>query len=127
MLVYAINDRKSFEIVQTIHDKIVECVGDINVPVVLVGNKLDLQYACRAVSREEGETLARKWNAWFVEISARDHHASVRYRVNHSWPNEVNEIFERAILAIEIAKSNFNYKGKPIICPGSTEGRCSLM
>ncbi|GMS98345.1 hypothetical protein PENTCL1PPCAC_21058, partial [Pristionchus entomophagus] len=130
MLVYAINDRKSFEIVQTIHDKIVECVGDINVPVVLVGNKLDLQHSCRAVSREEGEAQARKWNAWFVEISARDlesHHAPVRYRVNQALPNEVNEIFEKAILAIEMAKGNFNQNGKPIIGPGSRESRCSLM
>ncbi|GMS90131.1 hypothetical protein PENTCL1PPCAC_12306 [Pristionchus entomophagus] len=136
ILVYAIDDRKSFEIIQTIHDKIVECVGDMNVPVVVVGNKLDLQYACRAVSREEGEALARKWNASFVEISARDLErqqvqaaAPVRPRVtpDGNVPNEVNEIFERVILAIEVAKGNMLPNGKPTTGPGSKDSRCSLM
>ncbi|GMR43378.1 hypothetical protein PMAYCL1PPCAC_13573 [Pristionchus mayeri] len=139
ILVYAIDDRKSFEIIQTIHDKIVECVGDRNVPVVVVGNKLDLQYACRAVTREEGELLAKQWNAAFVEISARDlekkqvrtggatNQVAVQRNIPlDKVPNEVNEIFERAILAIEVAKGNMTPSGKPTTGPGSKDGRCSL-
>ncbi|KAF8359095.1 rheb-1 [Pristionchus pacificus] len=170
ILVYAIDDRKSFEIIQTIHDKIVECVGDRNVPVVVVGNKLDLQYACRAVTREEGEALAKQWNASFVEISARDlekkqlisnqpvvqevpaepvkeegvfrkillscfpsgsvhqdRNQPAAKKSTDKVPNEVNAIFEQAILAIEVAKGNMTPGGKPTTGPGSRESRCSMM
>ncbi|PIO53023.1 Ras family protein, partial [Teladorsagia circumcincta] len=72
ILVYAIDDKKSFEIIQVIHDKIMETVGDNKVPIVIVGNKLDLQHASRMVTKEDGSKLAQKWRAAFIETSAKD-------------------------------------------------------
>lgn len=43
VLVYSIDSLKSFEIIQILYDKIVDMVGDPKVPVVLVGNKKDLE------------------------------------------------------------------------------------
>lgn len=39
-------------------------------PIVLVGNKTDLHLE-RKISTEEGKRLAEKWNAAFVETSAK--------------------------------------------------------
>lgn len=41
-----------------------------SVPIVLVGNKTDLHLE-RKISTEEGKRLAEKWNAAFVETSAK--------------------------------------------------------
>ena len=43
VLVYSIDSMKSFEVVQVLYDKIVDLVGNPKVPVVLVGNKKDLE------------------------------------------------------------------------------------
>uniref|UniRef100_A0A915AHN6 Rheb n=1 Tax=Parascaris univalens TaxID=6257 RepID=A0A915AHN6_PARUN len=93
ILVYAIDDRKSFEIIQTIHDKIMENYGDKDAPLVVVGNKVDLQHNSRQVSMEEGQKLAASWNAAFLETSAKDNTA-------------VQQIFDRLLREIEIANGN---------------------
>ena len=47
-----------------------------SVPVVLVGNKLDLQKE-RVVSTEEGKRLAESWGATFIETTAKKRDVSV--------------------------------------------------
>jgi Ras family protein len=42
MLVYSITSRQTFEMVQTVHDKILDFAGIERVPCVVVGQKLDL-------------------------------------------------------------------------------------
>ena len=98
ILVYAINDRKSFEMLQKIYDKIMDNVGD-NVPLIIVGNKLDLQYQARMVKFEEGQRCANEWKADFVETSAKDN-------------TDVQKIFERLLRLIEISKGNLPAKEK---------------
>ncbi|WVW82949.1 hypothetical protein I302_104964 [Kwoniella bestiolae CBS 10118] len=71
ILVYAITSRQSFDMVPIVHDKILDYAGLEKVPCVLVGQKLDLQSE-RAVSTAEGEALAKKLNAGFIESSAKD-------------------------------------------------------
>lgn len=43
VLVYSIVDPRSLEVIQVIYDKLVDMTGKVNVPIVLVGNKRDLQ------------------------------------------------------------------------------------
>uniref|UniRef100_A0A1I8A385 GTP-binding protein Rheb n=1 Tax=Steinernema glaseri TaxID=37863 RepID=A0A1I8A385_9BILA len=93
ILVYAIDDKRSFEIMQTIHDKIIDSIGDIHVPLVVVGNKQDLQHNSRMVPYQEGERLAQQWHASFIEASAKDN-------------TEVDRIFEKLLLEIERSKNN---------------------
>ena len=88
VLVYSIDSMKSFEVVQVLYDKIVDLVGNPKVPVVLVGNKKDLEVnkdnsgivdrgelfpqTEREVTRAEGEKYAKDIKAVFLETSAKD-------------------------------------------------------
>jgi GTPase SAR1 family protein len=69
IIVYAIDDRASFEAVEMFHRDIIETKGTPHVPVVICGNKCDLETK-RVVSKAEGEELAGKLSAIFFETSA---------------------------------------------------------
>ncbi|WOO77124.1 GTP-binding protein rhb1 [Vanrija pseudolonga] len=71
MLVYSIASRQSFEMITTLHEKILDQGGLEKVPCVIVGQKSDLANE-RRVTKAEGEALAKKLGAAFVESSARD-------------------------------------------------------
>jgi small GTP-binding protein len=69
IIVYAINDRVSFEEAEVFHRNLVRTKGTSAIPVVLCGNKCDLEEQ-RVVSKTEGAELATKLNATFFETSA---------------------------------------------------------
>jgi small GTP-binding protein len=69
IIVYAIDDRASFEEVEVFHRDLTRTKGTNNVPVVICGNKCDLEDK-RVVSKAEGDELASKLNATFFETSA---------------------------------------------------------
>lgn len=56
-----------------------------SIPIVVVGNKLDLQFNARRVTTEEGKHLAASWNAAFLETSAKDNTVSSSFiqSINH--------------------------------------------
>jgi GTPase KRas len=68
VLVYAINDRESFNGLDEKRDKILKMKKDEISPIVLVGNKSDLVNQ-RVVTYEEGKNLAAKWGCSFFESS----------------------------------------------------------
>ncbi|XP_052219367.1 ras-related and estrogen-regulated growth inhibitor-like [Dreissena polymorpha] len=70
VLVYAVNDRNSFEEVANIKQSLDE-IKKTNVQCVLVGNKIDLLHEVR-VPYTEGERLANDWACAFFETSASD-------------------------------------------------------
>ncbi|KAI4826968.1 hypothetical protein KUCAC02_030398, partial [Chaenocephalus aceratus] len=92
VLVYAVTSNKSFEVVQVLHDKLLDMVGKIQVPTVLVGNKKDLHME-RVIKPEEGKKLADSWGAAFIESSAKENETAV-------------EVFKRIILEMEKADGN---------------------
>ncbi|XP_045175907.1 ras-related and estrogen-regulated growth inhibitor-like [Mercenaria mercenaria] len=70
VLVYAVNDRQSFEEACNLK----QCIDDIkktNVQCVLVGNKIDLLHEVNVPS-SEGERVASDWACAFFETSASD-------------------------------------------------------
>ncbi|PWN97492.1 putative ras-related GTP-binding protein [Tilletiopsis washingtonensis] len=75
VLVYSIASRNSFEMVQTVYDKILNYTGTEHVPCVIVGQKSDL-HVQRQVSEQEGKDLAQQLQCAWVETSAR-HNANV--------------------------------------------------
>ncbi len=86
MLVYAVTARESFEELVKFREQIFR-VKDINqVPLVLIGNKCDLENE-RQVSTNEGQLLARSWGIPFLETSARK-----RVNIDQSFFELVREI-----------------------------------
>ncbi|XP_064805635.1 GTP-binding protein Rheb isoform X2 [Oncorhynchus masou masou] len=103
ILVYSVTSNKSFEVIKVIHEKLLDMVGKVQVPIMLVGNKKDLHME-RVISCEEGKALADSWNAAFMESSAKENQTAV-------------EVFKRTILEAEKMEG------------GAPQGRtsCSLM
>uniref|UniRef100_A0A8I5NJ42 GTP-binding protein Rheb n=1 Tax=Papio anubis TaxID=9555 RepID=A0A8I5NJ42_PAPAN len=71
ILVYSVTSIKSFEVIKVIHGKLLDMVGKVQIPIMLVGNKKDLHME-RVISYEEGKALAESWNAAFLESSAKE-------------------------------------------------------
>ena len=57
VLVFAVNDRKGFENIKEKYKKLLQIK---KVPVVLIGNKIDLQE--REITTEEAQKIAEEWN-----------------------------------------------------------------
>lgn len=70
ILVYSIADRQSFSTIKDIYDKLSDELNRINIPLVVVGNKSDLDYQ-RVITYSEGKELADSWHAAFLETSAK--------------------------------------------------------
>jgi len=96
VLVYSITSLKSFEVVKTIYEKLMDVTGKVHLPIVLVGNKTDLHLE-RTISVEEGRKLAENWNAIFLETSAKQNAS-------------VSDIFHNLVGEIEKADGNSNEK-----------------
>ncbi|XP_060854518.1 ras-related protein Rap-2b-like isoform X2 [Rhopalosiphum padi] len=73
VLVYSVTDPDSFQQAAAIRDQIIETKHTADVPIVVVGNKLDLANSDRKVPYEETSCLVEvDWENGFVETSAKD-------------------------------------------------------
>ena len=105
ILVYAVTNRFSFNLIKTLNDKILNAVGVDKVPRVLgtqrlfrepslyslaVGNKIDLDRE-RQVPTSEGQALANEWRCAFVECSAKQN-------------SNVGQIFTACLTEVEKAQ-----------------------
>ncbi|KAI9261735.1 ras-like protein 1 [Sporodiniella umbellata] len=70
LLVYSINSTMSFEEISTFHQQICRVKDRDYFPMVLVGNKCDLETE-RQVPSQAGKDLARKFGCQFIETSAK--------------------------------------------------------
>ena len=98
ILVYSIDDKQSFENVKNIWiNDIKDYLNISNIPIILVGNKIDLKNE-RIISEEEGRKLAKDNNFLFFETSAKT-------------GENVNEIFQALIeiLVKDIQGNNNNF------------------
>jgi len=71
VLVYSITSRNSFNMIQVVHDKIVDFCGVTKIPCVIVGSKCDLSIQ-RQVDSKDGETLAKEMDCAWIETSAKN-------------------------------------------------------
>jgi GTPase KRas len=97
LVVYAITSQSSFDETQQLIDKILR-VSDLDyVPMVLIGNKCDLESE-RQVETQAGEKLAEKYNVAFFETSAKfginidEAVGSLTKEVLTFWPSRENII-----------------------------------
>jgi small GTP-binding protein len=86
LVVYSITERATFNVACELYESIIRLKEQDHVPIVLVGNKCDLEEK-RAVSTMEASTLARTWNVGFFETSAKN-----RYNIEAA--------FNAAVLAV---------------------------
>mmetsp|Transcript_27737 Transcript_27737/g.39094 ORF Transcript_27737/g.39094 Transcript_27737/m.39094 type:complete len:195 (+) Transcript_27737:203-787(+) len=70
IIVYSITDKKSFQEVTEFRDRTLRVKDKERVPMILVGNKSDLE-GSRAVSKHDGEQLAKSLGVPFFEASAQ--------------------------------------------------------
>jgi len=70
VMVYSITSRSSFEEIQPLREKILRCKDADNIPMVLIGNKVDLD-SDRKVTNAEGKELAKLFKCPFLETSAK--------------------------------------------------------
>lgn len=71
LLVYSVTSRQSFELIEIIRDKILNSIGMDTIPMVLVGNKCDLN-SQRQVEFNDGKKLADSFGCKFFETSVKD-------------------------------------------------------
>ena len=101
LLVFAINDKTSFELIPPKRDRIIKGKHGEKCPMILVGNKQDLADN-REVSYDDAKKLAESWGIDYIETSAKTDF-------------NCKEVFER--LAIKINESRV--KTKKSSCPCS--------
>eukprot|EP00296_Roombia_truncata_P000621 JP436302.1.p1 GENE.JP436302.1~~JP436302.1.p1 ORF type:complete len:189 (-),score=86.44 JP436302.1:267-833(-) len=86
LVVYSITSRSSFDEVSAFREQISRVKDSDKVPIVIVGNKVDLEHD-RQVSTVEGRELAKSFGVPFLETSAK-----VRINVEDSFYELVREI-----------------------------------
>ena len=70
LLVFSITDHESFDVLDEFREQILRVKNAEDVPLILIGNKSDLQ-AQRAVKCEEATEKANKWIKPYIETSAK--------------------------------------------------------
>uniref|UniRef100_A0A670IRD2 small monomeric GTPase n=2 Tax=Podarcis TaxID=42163 RepID=A0A670IRD2_PODMU len=71
ILVYSLVNQQSFQDIKPMRDQIIRVKRYEKVPMILVGNKVDLEGE-REVSFGEGKALAEDWSCPFMETSAKN-------------------------------------------------------
>ena len=70
LLVFSITSGSSLDELAALRDDIIRIKDDESVPIVIVGNKADLEEN-RAVPRAKGFAISQRWEAPYYESSAR--------------------------------------------------------
>ena len=99
LLVFAINDKESFNIIKSKRDRILKGKHGEPTPMVLVGNKQDLSQE-REVVYDEAKRLADSWQIEYIETSAKTNF-------------NCKEAFEK--LALKIAASKIKKKRRLLL------------
>ena len=73
LLVFAINDKESFNLLKGKRDRVLKGKHGKGCPIVLVGNKSDLEKE-RKVTSAEAKQLADEWKAEYIETSAKNNY-----------------------------------------------------
>ena len=70
VIVYSITSLQTFQDIKTMKESIIRVKGTDKVPMLLVGNKCDLEHQ-REVNSADGLSLAQLWRCPFLESSAK--------------------------------------------------------
>lgn len=87
VVVYSITNHQTFQDIRTMREQITRVKGTERVPILLVGNKVDLENQQREVPKVDGVALSQMWGCPFVEASAKN-----RTNVNDVFAEIVREM-----------------------------------
>ncbi|CAH1781205.1 unnamed protein product [Owenia fusiformis] len=73
VVVYSITSVQTFQDIKTMREQIIRVKGFEKVPIILIGNKCDLEHQ-REVRHADGLALAQTWGCPFMEASAKNTH-----------------------------------------------------
>ncbi|XP_031724337.1 ras-like protein family member 11B [Anarrhichthys ocellatus] len=76
VLVYSTTDRRSFDLIEQLHQQVVHTGGATMPPVILLANKADLLHL-RRVDSQQGSLLASTLGCSFYEVSASEDYSQV--------------------------------------------------
>lgn len=76
VLVYSVTDRRSFDLIEQLHQQVVRTGGANMPPVILLANKADLLHL-RRVDSQQGPLLAGTLGCSFYEVSASEDYSQV--------------------------------------------------
>lgn len=99
IMVYAINNRSTFESLENLHDQVLNFKGGEQPLLVIVGNKADLDGE-REVTKAEGASYAKKLGAEFFETSAK-----LDINVNDAFEAISKKVYSRKFRSDQEAKS----------------------
>ncbi|KAI3384487.1 hypothetical protein SNEBB_008928 [Seison nebaliae] len=102
VLIYSITAQSTLSDIRDMRDQIVRVKETTEVPMILVGNKLDLHQE-RVVNREQGQQIAREFGCTFYEASAKD-------------GTNIPEIFENLVIQINKKKPPKQHNHGPKCC-----------
>jgi len=100
VVVYSLTNHQTFQDIKTMKDQITRVKGTDKVPILLVGNKVDMERTHREVPTIEGMALAQIWNCSFIESSAKA-------------KTNVNEVFAEIVREMNIKSRP---KDREIVC-----------
>ncbi|THU80201.1 ras-domain-containing protein [Dendrothele bispora CBS 962.96] len=123
ILAYSITSRRSFEMICNFHQQIKRVKDQDMVPVVIVGNKCDLE-AQREVGMNEGRDIARAFGCKFLETSAKE-----RINVDEAFNDTIREIRrhnkQQQRMTIAPGGRIDSYPEKQVLNDDFDEGCCS--
>ncbi|XP_038639292.1 ras-related protein R-Ras2-like [Scyliorhinus canicula] len=111
LLVFAINDRGSFDEISKFHRQILRVKDRDEFPMILIGNKADLEHQ-RLVTKEEADNLARQLKVTYLEASAK-----IRLNVDNAFHNLVRAIRKFQELESPPSPQPKTSKGESSGCP----------
>ena len=110
LCVFSITDEFSFQKCQEFRDHILRVKNDDNVPIILVGNKCDLDKR-RQISAAQGQVYASSWKAQYFETSAK-----TRNNVDNVFFEVMKDIRSRKVPKYIPNEDKFDAKCLPIRC-----------
>eukprot|EP01102_Stenamoeba_stenopodia_P007712 TRINITY_DN2172_c0_g1_i2.p1 TRINITY_DN2172_c0_g1~~TRINITY_DN2172_c0_g1_i2.p1 ORF type:complete len:192 (-),score=22.68 TRINITY_DN2172_c0_g1_i2:313-888(-) len=113
LVIYSITSRESFNRVNWFMERITEVIDHNVFPVVIVGNKKDLEEQ-RVVSDMEGRQLGAQYNCKWLEASAKQ-------RIN------VEEAFADVVRQIRDPARSIESKDMPFVPPEKKKPKCTLL
>ncbi|XP_028856778.1 GTP-binding protein Di-Ras1a [Denticeps clupeoides] len=116
ILVYSITSRQSLEELKPIYQQVLAIKGNVeNIPIMLVGNKMDETQ--REVETREGEAQAAAWKCAFMETSAKTNY-------------NVKELFQELLNLDKKRNMSLNIDGKRSSKQKRADklkGKCNIM